>query len=155
MPFLSKTFEFYNPWSTANTHTTQPSITMPQMVNGRKPDPSLTLVSNRVEGAGYYGLGYRTHAVAYTIEGSFIGTCTVQVSQTPNPGEGDWMDLQLTKQTYTGLETTGAAGISGGFSGSVSKPIQTDLKEFTGDYAWVRVRLDICRGTLQAIKYNF
>jgi hypothetical protein len=155
MPFLSKTFEFYNPWSTKNQHTTQPSITMPQMVNGRMPDPSLTLFSTPIQGAGFYGLGYRTHAVAYSIEGSFIGTCTVQVSQTPSPGDGDWMDLTDTKKHYVGLETTGAAGISGGFSGAVSKPIQTDLREFTGEYAWIRVRLDICRGTLQAVKLNY
>jgi hypothetical protein len=155
MPVLSKTFEFYNPWSTKNTHTTQPSITMPQMVNGRMPDPSLTLFSDRIQGAGFYGLGARTHSVAYCIEGSFIGTCTMQVSTTPNPSELDWQDLPDTKKHYIGLETTGGAGISGGFSGAVSKPIQTDLREFTGDYAWVRVRLDICRGTLQAVKLNY
>ena len=128
---------------------------MPQMVNGRMPDPSLTVVSERTQAAGYYGLGTRTHAVQYSTEGSFVWTCTVQVSQTPNPSELDWQDLPNTKQTYVGNETTGAAGISGGFSGAVSRPIHSDLKEFTGNYAWVRVRLDICRGTLQAVKLNF
>lgn len=155
MPTASKTFEFYNPWLTTNTRTSQPSITMPQMVNGTQAPPVLTIYSNRLEGSGWYKLGSRTHVVTCVIEGSFIGTCTVQVSTTPNPGENDWVTLDDAKKTYIGLETTGGAGISGGFSGAISHPTQTDIVSFTGDYAWVRMRLDISRGTLQAIKYNF
>ena len=155
MPLLSKTFEFYNPWSTKNSHTTQPSITMPQMVDGRKPPPSLTLYSNRLEASGYYKLGERPHSVIYIVEGAFIGTCTMQVSTSPNPIEEDWVDVPETQKRYFGIETTGGAGISGGFSGAVSKLTQTDLFKFTGEYAWIRARLDISRGTLQAIKYNF
>jgi hypothetical protein len=155
MPQQSKTFEFYNPYSTKNTHTTQCSITMPQMVNGRKPPPSLTLFSTPVQTAGWYGLGQRDHLVAYVVEGSFKGTCTIQVSTTPAPGENDWVDLAETQQYYYGIETTGGAGISGGFSGAVSHPTKTNILNFNGDYAWARAKLDICRGTLQAIKLNF
>ena len=155
MPQTSKTFEFYNPWITKNTHTSQASITMPQMVNGQRPPGSLTIVSEKVPAAGYYGLGSRTHSVAYVIEGSFMGTCIIQASTTPNPGENDWVTLTETEKYYVGLETTGGAGISGGFSGGVSKPTQTDFREFTGNYAWVRAHLDIRRGTLQAINLNF
>lgn len=155
MPQLSKAFEFYNPWSTKNEHTNQPGITMPQMVNGRKPAPVLTIFSEKLEGSGWYKLGNRTHSVAYTISGGFIGTCTVQISMSPNPGENDWETLPDTGVRYYGNETTGSAGISGGFSGAISHPIRTDRRQFDGDYAWVRVKLDISRGTLQSIKYNF
>lgn len=155
MPQISQTFEFYNPWSTKNSHTPQCSITMPQMVNGRKPDPVLTIYSNKLETAFYYGLHDRKHYAAYTIEGSFIGTCTLQVSTTPAPGDNDWVDYPETIKHYTGLETTGGAGISGGLGNAISHPIQTDFVEFTGNYTWVRVKLDISRGTLQAVKYNF
>lgn len=154
MPQISKTFEFYNQYSNRNEHTDQASITMPQMVNGRKPPPVLTFYSNRIEGSGYFQLGDRTHAVAYTVQGAFKGTCTVEVSYSPNPVEQDWTAVSSTVVEYTGLETTGSAGLSGS-GGAVSRPAKTDLREFTGDYAWVRVRLDISRGTLQAIKYNF
>jgi hypothetical protein len=155
MPQISKTFEFYNQYSNRNQHTDQTSITMPQMVNGRKPPPVLTFYSNRIEGSGYYGLGSRTHYVSYTVEGAFKGTCTVEVSNSPNPVDQDWTVASSTVVEYLGLETTGSAGVSGGFSGAVSRPTKTDIREFTGNYAWVRVRLDISRGTLQAIKYNF
>jgi hypothetical protein len=154
MPQISKTFEFYNQYSNRNEHTDQASITMPQMVNGRKPPPVLTFYSNRIEGSGYFQLGDRTHAVAYTVQGAFKGTCTVEVSYSPNPVEQDWTVANSTIVEYTGLETTGSAGLSGS-GGAISRPSKTDLREFTGDYAWVRVRLDISRGTLQAIKYNF
>jgi len=155
MPTASKTFEFYNPWSTKNSHTTQASITMPQMVDGRMPAPVLTLYSDKLEGSGWYKLGSRVHSVAYTISGGFIGTCTIQVSMTPAPGENDWETLPDTSVRYYGNETTGSAGIAGGFSGAVSHPTRTDRRQFAGDYAWARVRLDISRGTVQAINFNF
>jgi hypothetical protein len=154
MPQISKTFEFYNQYSNRNEHTDQASITMPQMVDGRKPPPVLTFYSNRIEGSGYFQLGTRAHYVAYTVQGAFKGTCTVEVSYSPNPVDQDWTAVNSTVVEYTGLETTGSAGLSGSGS-AVSRPAKTDLREFTGDYAWVRVRLDISRGTLQAIKYNF
>lgn len=155
MPALSITFEFNNPWLTKNSHTTQPSITMPQMVNGVKAAPVLTLYSEKQPAAGFYGLGSKTHSIAYVIEGSFRGTCTMQFSNMPSPSDSDWVDLSETIKYYNGLETTGGAGISGGFSGSVSRPTKTNLFEFTGNYAWIRAKLDISQGTLQAIKMNF
>lgn len=155
MPTLSRTFEFFNPWITRNNHATQPSITMPQMVEGKRPSAVLTLYSERQPAAGYYKLGFRTHSVTYIVEGAFKGTCMMQVTNHPNPGENDWVDAPETTATYNGTETTGGAGISGGFSGAVSRPTSTTLKEFTGDYSWIRVRLNIKQGTLQAVKLNF
>lgn len=154
MPQLSKTFEFYNKYSTPNTHTPQVVIQMPQMVDGRTPPPSLTFYSNRVEGSGYYKLGERTHNVSYTISGSFKGTCTIQVSYSPNPLDEDWVDVLETQKTYIGLETSGSSGVAS-FGGAVSHPTRTDQYAFTGDYAWIRARIDISRGTCQAIHLNF
>jgi hypothetical protein len=79
----------------------------------------------------------------------------MQVSYSPAPNDKDWTDVLETRKYYTGLETTGGAGISGGFSGAISHPTQADAVEFIGNYAWIRVRLDISRGTLQSVKLNF
>lgn len=155
MPTLSQTFEFNNPWVTKNSYTTKPSITMPQMVNGQSPMPVLSLNSEKLPAAGYYGLGSKTHIVNYVIEGSYRGSCFMQVSNVPNPSEDDWATLTETVISFTGLETTGGAGISGGFSGAVSKPTYTAMCEFTGNYAWVRAVMTISQGTLQAIKLNY
>lgn len=155
MPTLSSTFEFYNPWSTRNTHGTQPSITMPQMVDGQRPAPVLSIFSEKLPCAGYYRLGSKTHAVTYIVEGAFKGTCSLQITTVSNPGEHDWVNLPGSAVNFTGIETTGGDGISGGFSGSISRPTKTVLKTFTGNYAWVRAKLDISQGTLQAIKMNF
>ncbi len=155
MPQLSKALEFYSIYTTKNTHTPQVSFTMPQMVDGKMAPPMLTLYSNKVEGSGYYKLGSKLHTAQYVVEGSFIGTCTMQISYSPSPIDEDWEDVTSTKKRYYGVETTGGAGISGGFSGAISHPTQADAFEFTGDYAWIRVRLDISRGTLQSVKLNF
>lgn len=159
MPQLSKTFEFYNPWSTKNTHTTQASIQMPQMVNGRKPDPVLTIYSQSIQGNGLYfvtnTLRPTDYTATYTIEGSFKGTVSIQVTEFPSPGDTNWETLSETAITYTGTETTGGTGISGGFSGAVSRPTRTNSVNFNGVYYGIRVKLDISRGTLQAVKLNF
>lgn len=155
MPTLSQTFEFNNTWVTKNSYTTKPSITMPQMVNGLRAGPVLAINSEKLAAAGFYGLGSRLYAVNYVIEGSFRGSCVVQVSNVPNPSDTDWTTLTETLVQYTGFETTGAAGISGGFSSTVSKPTVTTLREFTGNYAWVRAAITIRQGTLQAIKLNY
>lgn len=155
MPTLSTLFEFNNPWLTRNTHANQPWITMPQMVNGQMPMTYLNLASEKAPAAGYYGLGSRTHSVSYTIEGAFIGTTQIQVSINPNPSDSDWIDLPETYQRYFGNETTGGAGIAGGFSGVASRPTKTYLKEFTGNYAWARVQMTIRQGTLRAVNLNF
>jgi hypothetical protein len=159
MPQLSKTFEFYNPWSTKNTHTTQPSIQMPQMVNGRKPDPVLTIYSNPINNTwqmlaanDFRDIAY---TVTYTVEGAFKGTCSVQITEFPAPGENNWETLNETVITYNGTETTGGAGISGGFSGAVSRPTRTNSVNFNSVFLGIRVKLDISRGTLQAVKLNF
>jgi hypothetical protein len=159
MPQLSKTFEFYNPWSTPNKHTTQPSIQMPQMVNGRKPAPVLTIYSEPIKGGWQYFTGNTfqelDYTVTYTIEGAFKGTVSIQVTEFPAPGESNWNTVDTTVINYTGLETTGGAGIAGGFSGAVSRPTRTDSVNFAGLFYFIRVKLDISRGTLQAVKLNF
>jgi hypothetical protein len=159
MPQLSKTFEFYNPWSTSNYHTPQAIIQMPQMVDGRTALPILTIYSNPIQGAGLY---FPTNTVrpvdytaSYTIEGAFKGTISMQITDFPAPGESNWTTINETAITYTGTETTGGAGISGGFSGAVSRPTRTDYVTFTGVFLNIRVRLDISRGTLQAVKLNY
>ena len=156
MPNLTSTFEFYNPWITRNSHTTQPSITMPQMVNGQMPINPLSLNSKELPAAGYYGLGVRTHSVTYAISGAFKGPCNIQGSISPHPcNDSDWFDIPDALKTYVGLETTGGAGISGGFSGAVSRPTHTDIVEFTGLYSYLRAVITIQQGTVQSIRLNF
>ena len=155
MPNLTSTFEFYNPWITRNYHTTQPSITMPQMVNGQMPINPLSLNSVQLPAAGYYGLGIKPHFATYTISGAFKGSCKIQGSISPNPSDSDWFDIPNTTKSYIRLETTGGAGISGGFSGAVSRPTHTDIVEFTGIYSYLRAVITIQQGTLQSIRLNF
>jgi hypothetical protein len=159
MPQLSKTFEFYNPWSTKNTHTTQASIQMPQMVNGRKPDPVLTIYSEPIKNTWQLfseaTIRPIDYLVTYTVEGAFKGTISIQTSGFPFPGESNWDTFNETVITYNGTETTGGAGISGGFSGAVSRPTRTNSASFNGVVYNIRVKLDISRGTLQAVKLNF
>ena len=155
MPLISRVFEFYNPYSTKNAHTTQASITMPQMVNGMTPPPVLTLYSEKQTGMSFYAPRYSQYTVTYCVGGAFIGDCMLQYSNTPSPGDGDWIDIPGTLKSYIGLETTGGAGISGGFSSAISHPVQTDAVVFVGDYFWLRARLNISQGSLLSMRYNF
>jgi hypothetical protein len=129
------------------------------MVNGRKPAPVLTIYSNPINNIWqmFAANDFRdiAYTVTYTVEGAFKGTCSIQVTEFPSPGESNWVTLDTTAVTYTGTETTGGAGISGGFSGAVSRPTRTNSVNFNGIFLGIRVKLDISRGTLQAVKLNF
>lgn len=157
MPTTSQTFEFYNQYLTKNQHTSQPSITMPQMVNGQRAALPLEFASNKVPSSKYYfgEADVRTHYATYTVEGAFRGTCSIEINNSTNPTEEGWVVAANTTINYTGLETTGGAGISGGFSGAVSRPTKTNTVEIQEEFKWARAKISISQGTLQAIKFNF
>ena len=155
MPHASTVFEFINPHVTRSAHGTYPSITMPRTVNGVRPLGGLTFYSTKIAASGYYALGNVSNMIAYVVAGAFMGTCTTQVSIAPNPSDSDWVDIVSSIKVYNGTETTGSAGISGGLSSTGSRPMRTDVVSFFGNYAWVRIKLDIQRGTLHSVNYNF
>ena len=155
MSTFSESFEFYVPWVTYNKHTPQVSITMPQMINNKFVVEPIDIFSNKLRCSAFYNLGSMIHYAQYLVAGAFKGYIVVQISNTPSPKDVDWITLDSTCINYNGTETTGSAGLTGGFSGAVSRPIKTDRVSFEGNYYWARIHLHINRGSMQSVKLIF
>lgn len=135
MPALAQSFQFQNLTNPVSTST---AITYPSA----NTTATFTLVSNKLPGNGFYGANNGIHTVAYTALANFVGTCTVQATLATDPVDvsntnTDWFDVVDSKVEYNmpGYTTT-------------------NYVNFTGNFVWVRAKVDIDLGGIQFINYN-
>ena len=100
----------------------------------------MTYISERVKGDGYYGSSDGIHTVAYTATPTFIGTITMQASLATDPDINDWFDVNNTTVTYTVFNNRNTSTV--------------DCYNFTGNFVWVRGRVEIVDGVVEVIHYN-
>jgi len=100
----------------------------------------MTYISERVKGDGYYGSSDGIHTVAYTATPTFIGTITMQASLATDPGSNDWFDVNNTTVNYTVFNNRNTSTV--------------DCYNFTGNFVWVRGRVEIVDGVVEVIHYN-
>lgn len=96
--------------------------------------------SDSHKGDGYYGASDGLHTVTYTLAPTFVGTVTMQASLASNPVESDWFNIQDTTQTYTRFDSRDFTTV--------------DYFNFTGNFVWVRGRVSIVDGAVEAVSYN-
>jgi hypothetical protein len=101
---------------------------------------TLTFISDKVKGDGYYGSSDGFHTVAYKATPGFIGTMTMQASLATDPASTDWFGVVGTEVNYSAL--------------NVRTTSTVDIFNFTGNFVWVRGYINISQGTVQSIKYN-
>lgn len=101
---------------------------------------TITYLSNQVKGDGYYSSGDGLHTVAYKATPGFIGTMTMQASLATEPTASDWFDVTGTAKTYTALNNRTTSTV--------------DIYNFTGNFVWVRGKVDIYQGAVMSINYN-
>jgi hypothetical protein len=129
MSALSQSLEF-NTRGTSTVAVIYPNNTSTMM----------TYLSDRVKGDGYYGSSNGIHTVAYTATPTFIGTITMQASLATDPGSNDWFDVNNTTVTYTVFNNRNTSTV--------------DCYNFTGNFVWVRGRVEIVDGVVEVIHYN-
>lgn len=124
---------------TVNTNTTATTVALvyPQLTTG-----DLTFVSNAEKGDGYYGSSDGLHTVAYTVKQNFIGEIKMQGTLAVNPidvstTQTDWFDIAGTDVSYP-------------YPGSSN----TQIKNFTGLFTWVRGVVTFSQGAMHSISYN-
>jgi hypothetical protein len=101
---------------------------------------TLTFISDKVKGDGYYGSSDGFHTVAYKTTYDFIGDMYMQASLATDPDATDWFDIFGTMVTYSPF--------------NVRTTSTVDIFNFTGNFVWVRGYISISQGTVQSIKYN-
>jgi hypothetical protein len=101
---------------------------------------TLTFISDKVKGDGYYGSSDGFHTVAYKATYDFAGDIYMQASLATDPDNTDWFDVVGTEVNYSVF--------------TVRTTSTVDIYNFTGNFVWVRGYITINQGTVQSIKYN-
>lgn len=91
--------------------------------------------TDKVKGDGYYKGGDGLHTALYTVNG-FSGEIKMQASLVTSPAEADWFDI-------TGSDI------------SVSTSNDPVIKNFTGNFVWLRAVVSCTDGSVTSIKVNY
>ena len=101
---------------------------------------TLTYISDKVKGDGYYSSSDGVHTVAYKATYDFAGSIYMQASLATDPSTTDWFNVVGTTSTYTTL--------------NIRTTSTVNIYNFIGNFVWVRGYISIDQGTVQSIKYN-
>jgi hypothetical protein len=133
MPALSQSLTF----QITNGNTTTNSV---QIVYLNTASTTLTYVSNKIKGDGYFGSGDGVHTVMYTASPTFIGTMTTQATLALEPVQTDWFDVTGTSVSYRSTDSRSTSTVN--------------CFNFTGNFVWVRGKVRINDGIVQSILLN-
>jgi hypothetical protein len=149
MPSLSKSFKF-EVYTGIGTTGTSAAIAYPLYPIGTTGTQVFT--SFPENGAGYYGTTSGLHTLVVNTTPTFVGTTTIQATLAVDPKESDWFNVDNSQFVYT-TESTGY--VAPNRVGAIEKPIRTDHLNFTGQFAWLRAKIDIDSGAVTTISYNY
>lgn len=91
------------------------------------------------KGDGYYSRTDGFHTVQYNVSG-FIGSIAIEATLATNPTDADWFTVSGTEHISTATETTESDG--------------SFLKNFTGNYVWIRAIATFTDGSIASILLN-
>lgn len=91
--------------------------------------------SDQYKGDGYYRRTDGYHTVQYSVVG-FIGTVNMQATLAVSPTDSDWFTVPDTEYTVTESTTS------------------TTIKNFIGNYVWVRATASWTQGSINSITLN-
>ncbi len=137
MSSLSQGLEFVTYTNTASVQVVYPLFTATQ--------GTLVYTSIKAKGDGYYGGSDGLHTVMYTYDSNFVGTVTMQATLATAPTEGDWFDIEGTTKEMT----TASFNYN-----EIDVTVQSEYRNFTGNFVWVRGYVAIESGQVQSILLN-
>ena len=128
MPKLSETLQFTVRQVTSGSITYAPSMTIPSV-------GTYTYYSEKVKGDGYY-LGHTgIHTVTYS-PNLMVGDVVMQATLATEPTDSDWFDID---STYSSFNNT---------------PNDIKFFNFSGNFVWIRAKVNISHGNFGGILYN-
>lgn len=133
MPALSQSLLFTPANSVGTTATV--AVVYPNTAT-----TTLTYVSEKAKGDGYFGSSDGLHTVMYAASSAFVGTITMQATLATEPTSSDWFNVAGTTSTYTALNIRSTSTV--------------DAYNFTGNFVWVRGKVQINAGSVFMVQYN-
>jgi hypothetical protein len=137
MPALSQGLEFVTYTNTASVQVVYPLFTSTQ--------ETLVYKSIKAKGDGYYGGSDGLHTVMYTYDSNFVGTVTMQATLATDPVETDWFNIEDTTTELTENSVN---------YNNIDVTVQSEYRNFTGNFVWVRGYVAIDSGQVQSIFLN-
>ena len=137
MPALSQGLEFVTYTNTASVQVVYPLFTSTQ--------ETLVYKSIKAKGDGYYGGSDGLHTVMYTYDSNFVGTVTMQATLATDPVETDWFNIADTTTELTENSVN---------YNNIDVTVQSEYRNFTGNFVWVRGYVAIDSGQVQSIFLN-
>jgi hypothetical protein len=133
MPALSQTLTF-TPLNTPLTTSTT-AVVYPNTATS-----TVVFISNKVKGDGYFGNSDGLHTSMFVSTTEFVGTITMQATLATEPTNSDWFNINDSTVTYTALNIRNTSTV--------------DIKNFVGNFVWVRGQVQINQGSVEYIQYN-
>jgi len=100
-----------------------------------------TVTGEKYKGDGYYGRSDGLHTVQYNLTG-LAGSVIIQATLAVNPTDEDWFTVY--SKTYA---------LSGSQANNETEKL-SNLVNFTGNYVWIRARIEYTDGTVNSIILN-
>lgn len=91
-----------------------------------------SVTSDKLQGDGYYGRSDGLHTIQYSVS-DFTGSIQIQATLAVSPTEEDWFTV---------------------LSFVLDDKTETAISSFTGNYVWIRARLEYTGGALNNIMLN-
>lgn len=95
--------------------------------------------SQKQKGAGYRRLDNPLHTAVFAFD-NFQGAVKIQATLVLYPGESDWFDVEY--DSGDAIETDG------------SSLLTALVRNFTGNFIWIRAAYRIEQGTITEIRYS-
>lgn len=116
---------------------------------------SLTLLSTKIKGDGYFSGSDGNHTVQIQTT-NFLGKIDIEASLAADPGSADWFPVTL----YTNIMSVDTTGLiqNGNTSTLVYNTATSEIKafNFVGNYVWVRGKIhQFTSGSVNGIRYNY
>ena len=103
---------------------------------------TLTFISQKEKGDGYYGSTTGLHTVQYTCTPDFVGTVTMQATLATAPQETDWFTVNDTAFSMTSYQAQS------------QNTSTVTINNFYGNFVWIRGIVAMDDGAVQSILYN-
>lgn len=133
MSALSKSLTF-KPYASLGTTATV-AVVYPNTATD-----TLIYISDKAKGSGYYSSSGGFHTVMYVASSEFYGTMTMQATLATDPIETDWFNVSESVTSYTPTTTRSTSTVN--------------IHNFTGNFVWVRGKIEINDGSVFMIQLN-
>jgi len=110
------------------------------LLTEKKTESSDFVYSDKQKGAGYHRLENALHTAVFRFD-NFKGSVKIQATLMLYPSERDWFDVEY--DSGSSLESVDSTPL-----------LTTEIRNFTGNFIWLRAAYRIEEGTIREIRYS-